>query len=153
MTDFPIEVWSARPFAFLGRTITMPEIPATMGMVFGAVAAAFSKAGAPMEGPAFCRYTASDGKTIGFEAGFAARPEDCDALRAADLSIGETPSGRVMTGWHIGPYETLPATYDAMQAAMREAGVSGAEMMWEAYHSPPDTPPAETRTQVIWPLA
>jgi hypothetical protein len=153
MTDFPIETWTARPFAFLSRKVAMPEMPATMGATFSAVAAAFARAGAPMEGPAWCRYTAFDGKTVGFDAGFTARPQDCDALSAAGLSIGETPSGRVMTGWHIGPYDTVPATYEAMRAAMRAAGVNGTEIMWEAYHSPPDTPPAETRTQVIWPLA
>lgn len=153
MTDFPVETWTAHPFAFLSCTVAMPQMPATMGATLAAVAAAFARVGAPMEGPAFCRYTAFDGKTVGFEAGFAARPSDCESLRVAGLSIGETPSGRVMTGWHIGPYDTVPATYEAMQAAMRAVGVSGTEMMWEAYHSPPETPPAETRTQVIWPLA
>ncbi|MBV2185638.1 MAG: GyrI-like domain-containing protein [Rhizobium sp.] len=153
MTDYPIETWTGRPFAFLARSVTMPEMAATMGATLAAVAAAFARMGAPMEGPAFCRYTAFDGETVAFEAGFAARPQDCDALRTAGMSIGETPSGRVMTGWHIGPYDTVPATYEAMQASMRAAGVSGTESMWEAYHSPPDTPPVETRTQVIWPLA
>lgn len=153
MTDYPIETWTARPFAFLAGSVTLPEMPATMGTTLAAVADAFDRVGAPLEGPAFCRYTAFDGKTVVFEAGFAARPQDCDALRAVGMSIGETPSGRVVTGWHVGPYDTVPATYEAMQAAMQAVGVRGAEMMWEAYHSPPDTPPAETRTQVIWPLA
>lgn len=152
MTDFPIETLTSRPFAFLSRSAPLPDMPATMGAVYQAVAAAFAHVGAPMEGPAWCRYTAFDGATVGFDAGFAARAQDCDALRAAGLSIGETPSGRVMSGWHIGHYDTVPATYDAMQAAMKAAGVTGAEMMWEAYHSPPGTPPEETRTQVIWPL-
>jgi len=153
MTDFLIETWVARPFAFLSRTVSIPEIPATMGAVLGSVAAAFARAGAPMEGPAWCHYTAVAGTTVGFDAGFGARPQDCDALRAAGLSIGDTPSGRVMTGWHIGPYDTVPTTYEAMRAAMQAAGVTGTAMMWGAYHSPPETPAAETRTQVVWPLA
>lgn len=153
MTDFPIETRTARPFAFLSRSAALPDMPATMGALYQAVAAAFAAARAPMEGPAWCRYTAFDGTTVGFDAGFAARSQDCDALRAAGLSIGETPSGRVMTGWHVGPYDTVSATYDAMQAAMKAAGVTGTETMWEAYHSPPGTPPEETRTQVVWPLA
>jgi len=94
MTDVLIETWPGRPFACLSRTVSIPDMPATMGAVLGSVAAAFARAGAPMEGPAWCHYTAVAGTTIGVDEGCGARPQDWDALRAAGPSIGETSSGR-----------------------------------------------------------
>ena len=57
-----------------------------------------------------------------------------------------------MTATHIGPYDTVSETYSTMDRAMQAQGLTGSKDMWERYLSPPDTPPEQTRTDVIWPL-
>jgi len=51
----------------------------------------------------------------------------------ADLACTETPSGRCISMLHIGPYSSLGATYDAIYAHCREAGLKTAGPYWEFY--------------------
>ncbi|MNL80251.1 Bacterial transcription activator, effector binding domain [compost metagenome] len=57
-----------------------------------------------------------------------------------------------MKAIHIGPYDTVVKTYDALTGAMKARGLTGAHDMWEVYYSPPDTPPEKLRTEIIWPV-
>jgi effector-binding domain-containing protein len=65
------------------------------------------------------------------------------------------PAGRVVTGTHIGPYETLGQTYEQLMAWMRAEGLTLAEGMWESYLSDPSVEPDPNtwRTLIVWPLA
>jgi effector-binding domain-containing protein len=64
----------------------------------------------------------------------------------------ELPAGDVARTTHIGPYADLPKAYEAVAARAKQDGRELATEMWEEYYSPPETPPAETRTDVYWPL-
>lgn len=152
MPDFTIETRTATPFAYLERTARIVDMPKVMGEGFASLSALFAKAKAPMDGPPMAHYKSFDGSTTTFELGFPVRAEDTAALRAAGLSIGETPRGRVMQAIHVGPYDGVSKTYDAMLAAMKAKGTEAAPDMWERYFSPPGTPPEQIRTEVIWPL-
>jgi effector-binding domain-containing protein len=140
----------SRPFAYISLRSSLEAMPATMGQGFASLAQMFAKAKAQMAGNPLAHYTAFDAASASFDLGFPARAEDVPALRSAGLSIGETPSGQNMTATHVGPYDTVSKTYDVMSAAMKARGLSGARDMWESYLSPPDTPPGEIRTDVIW---
>lgn len=153
MPECTVKTVSAKPFVYVARTATMAEIGAAMGESFQAVAAAFAKAGAAMEGPAYAHYTAYDDNSATFEAGFSAHPEDVEALRATGIAVGETVGGEVMTAMHIGPYDTLMQTYDAIGRELASKGLTGTTDMWECYLSPPETPPEQTQTEVLWPIA
>ena len=65
------------------------------------------------------------------------------------------PAGEVAHTTHLGPYDDLPAAYDALRAAVEAEGRALADdaPMWEEYLSPPDTPPEQTRTEVYWSVA
>ena len=57
------------------------------------------------------------------------------------------------TTTHVGPYEALPQAYEAIQAWMQREGREPANhVMWEEYVTGPETPSAQTRTIVYWPL-
>ena len=152
MTRFPVSQLVAQPFAFLLRTAAIPDMPKVMGESFGALSAALAKAKAAPAGMPLAHYIAYDSNSTTFEVGFPVRPEDVEAVREAGLSIGKTAEGQVMTAIHMGPYDSVVSTYNAMQAEMQAAGLEAAMDMWEVYYSPPDTPPAEIRTDVIWPV-
>ena len=152
MPKFPIVDMSPRPFAYVSRQAEMAEIPTVMQEGFGALMTAFGKAGASPAGMPYCHYTAYDDASATFDLGFPVAPGDVDAVRAAGLDIGETVSGQVMKGVHIGPYDTLNLTYEAMMAEMKALGLEGTVEMWEAYFSPAETPPDQTKTEVYWPV-
>ena len=152
MASFEISDMGAQPFAFLTRTADIKGISKVMAESFSELGRAFAMADAPMMGPPLCHYTAYDGATTRFEVGFPYRPEDADRLRAAGLTLGTTRAGKVMKATHVGPYDTVVETYDAMQADMAARKLVGADDMWEVYMSPPETPPDKIVTEVMWPV-
>jgi effector-binding domain-containing protein len=146
-----VELQSA-PFAFIELKSSLADMPRVIGQGFGTLAGMFGKAGAAMAGNPMAHYLAFDAQSVTFELGFPVLESDTAKLLAAGLSIGRTPGGRNMTDTHVGPYSTVSETYAAMEEAMKALGVTGSKDMWESYLSPPETPPAEIRTDVIWPL-
>lgn len=140
----------SRPFAYISLKSSLAGMPAAMGQGFASLAQMFGRAKAQMAGNPLAHYTDFDATSASFDLGFPARAEDVPALRAAGLSIGETPGGQNMTATHIGPYDTVSKTYDLMAAAMKRQGLMGSKDMWESYLSPPETPPNRIRTDVIW---
>lgn len=153
MTDFPIETMQGAPRAYVTRIALMADISKVIGEGFATLSDLFAVAGAPMTGMPMAHYLTYDATSTTFELGFPCRPEDEEALRAAGLSIGKTPEGRCMMATHMGPYDAVETTYHAMIAAMQAKGLVPATDMWEIYFSPPETPPAEIRTDIVWPIA
>lgn len=152
MPEFPVVVLEPGPFAYTTVTTEMSGIAHAMGEGFDRLGAMFAQAGAEMAGMPMCHYVQYDGKLTTFQLGFPCRSDDAGALRTAGLDIGETPSGQVMKAVHVGPYDSVVTTYNAMIEAMKARGLVGANDMWEAYYSPPETPPEQIRTEVIWPV-
>jgi len=152
MSDFPIVTLTPRPFAFVTITTPMPEIARAMGEGFGRLAGLFQKAGAEMAGMPHCHYVAYDTASTTFQLGFPARPDQVASLREAGLEIGETPKGKLMQAVHMGPYDTVVATYNEMTAQMEKKHLQGTRDMWEVYYSPPETPSAEIKTEILWPI-
>lgn len=152
MTQPVIVELQAKPFAFINLKSSLADMPAVIGQGFGTLSGIFAKAGAQMAGNPMAHYLAFDARSVSFELGFPVLDADVDKLRTAGLSIGHTPGGRNMTATHIGPYSTVSETYSTMHAAMQAQGVTGSKDMWENYLSPPEAPPEQIRTDVIWPL-
>lgn len=153
MTDFPIETMHPGPRAYITRTSKMTEIAASMAEGFETLARLFGEAKVAMSGMPMSHYLDYDDVSTTYELGFPCREEDTAALRAVGLSIGKTASGPSMRATHVGPYDGVPSTYNAMMGEMTRLGLAPARDMWEIYYSPPDTPPPQIRTDVIWPLA
>lgn len=152
MSTYSLVEMIAQPFAYVSRRARMADIPKEMQEGFAALMGALGDVRVMPAGAAFCHYRKYDDRSATFDLGFPVRPEDVKAARRAGLNIGETVSGRVMKAIHIGPYETLNVTYEALLAEMKSRGLEGTKDMWEAYFSPRDTPAEEIRTEVYWPV-
>lgn len=152
MADPVIVELTPRPFAYISLRSTLPQMAATIGQGFATLGQMFAVAKAAMAGNPLAHYTDYDATSASFELGFPVLENDVPALRAAGLSIGKTPAGKNMTATHVGPYDTVSRTYERMTAAMKEQKLSGSKDMWESYLSPPETPPEQIRTDVIWPV-
>jgi effector-binding domain-containing protein len=65
----------------------------------------------------------------------------------------ELPGGEVAVAIHVGPYERLAETYEAVQRWVAEQGRTAGAPMWEVYLDDPDTTPRDAlRTEVVVPL-
>ncbi len=153
MTTFDVETAVPQPFAYLKRTSKIVDMPKTMGEGFATLAGLLAAAKTAPAGMPLAHYLDYDEDSTTFDLGFPIRAEDAGAARAAGLEVGETASGRVMKGTHMGPYETANETYQAMMAEMKSKGLTAARDMWEIYFSPPETPKDQIRTDVVWPVS
>jgi effector-binding domain-containing protein len=52
---------------------------------------------------------------------------------AGELEAGVTPSGQAVTALHVGPYDRLGETYDAMLAWAAGRGLRLGDTFWELY--------------------
>jgi effector-binding domain-containing protein len=52
----------------------------------------------------------------------------------------------------VGPYSSLGQTHDALREYIRIHGYAAAGAPVEYYLSPPETPPTEQKTEVVWPV-
>lgn len=152
MTEPTVTTLTASPFAYINLRAKISDMPKVVGEGFHKLAALFEKAGAQMAGMPMAHYLDYDTVSTTFDLGFPVRPDQVEALKAVGLKIGETPSGQNMTAVHMGPYDTVVQTYDLLTSTMKAKGLTGSKDMWEVYYSPPETPPAEIKTEVIWPL-
>jgi len=64
----------------------------------------------------------------------------------------ELPGGKWAAVMHIGPYDQVGPAYDALSNWIKAHGYEPAGAVYETYFSPPDTPPQETRTLIMFPL-
>ena len=108
-------------------------------------------AGGVAVGPPFGRYPSFSPEQVDVEIGIpvAAAMEPSD-----DIEPGEIPGGRYAVAVHVGAYDTLPQTYDALYAWVRENGHTDNGAPFESYIDDPQTKPMdEVRTEVCIPIA
>jgi hypothetical protein len=140
------------PFAYISLTSLLPQMAQTIGDGFTTLVEKFAEARAEMAGNPMAHYLDFSADSVRFELGFPVLEKDIERLRGAGLSIGRTPDGTSMKATHTGPYQSVSDTYGEMSAAMQGRGLTGTKDMWESYISPPETPPDQIRTDVIWPI-
>ena len=63
------------------------------------------------------------------------------------------PACRALATVHRGPYERLPAAYEALAAGMKEEGIEPLAEPREVYlTNPEETSPEKYETEVLWPV-
>ena len=158
MSDFEIRDEPGRPTAVVHGSPPMDGIPAFMDAAFPELFAAIGAAGLVPGGPPFSRYFGFGPDRVELELGVPLAPEPGGPQRSFDglgrVQPGELPGGQVAVAWHVGPYDTIAATYEKLIAWVAEQGREPAGAMWEVYWSDPsaEPDPAKWRTEVILPL-
>jgi hypothetical protein len=71
---------------------------------------------------------------------------------ASGVRGGILPACRAVQAMHVGSYDTLGTTYEAVKQRMNEEGLKASDDMWEYYLSDRSTDPATWRTLVVWPV-
>jgi AraC family transcriptional regulator len=90
--------------------------------------------------------------TVELEVGW---PPAAGADPPAPLSVVTYPAARAVVHRHVGPYETLPQTYEVLSEAIAAAGLATAGAVRESYETnPQEVPdPADWVTEIVWPVA
>lgn len=138
------------------RRVKQSAIAATIAEVLPKVFVYAQQNGIALAGLPFTRYVETGPGLVTMEPGMrvaAAGP----AQNPADTEVTpDTLSGgpAAMTT-HVGPYDTLPDAYAAIQQWIDAEGLKPAGAPWESYVTDPgDFPnPADWKTEVFWPLA
>ena len=123
------------------------------------VAARIVATGGSIAGPPFGRYHRFGPDVVDVEIGFPVGVEpDLPALEGCapgEVGRSELPGGPVARTTHLGSYDDLSGTYDALHEWIHaQPGYDDGVGAWESYvddmRSVSD--PATLRTQIVWPL-
>jgi effector-binding domain-containing protein len=138
--------------AVIRATLSVREIGPWFGPTLGRLATWLAEREVPIVGPPFARYHVIHPEHEGFEVE-AGVPVGAPIDGDGDVAASSLPGGPHATTLHVGPYEDLPAAYDAVAAWIAERGGEPAGDMWEVYESDPveQPDPATWRTRVFCP--
>ena len=144
--------------------IQQPMAELDLGEAFGRsmplVAQRIVEAGGSIGGPSYGRYHQYGPDVVDVEIGFPVqdRPTSLAPLGSVapgEVGLSELPRGPVARAVHLGSYDGLPATYDALHDWIHaQPGYDDGDGPWESYVDMPDdmADPSKARTEVIWPL-
>jgi effector-binding domain-containing protein len=143
--------------------IKQPMAELDLGAAFGRsmpmVAQRIVEAGGSIGGPSYGRYHQYGPDVVDVEIGYPVRDAPTGLAPVGsepdDVGLSELPAGPVARTVHLGSYEGLPATYDALHDWIHaQPGYDDGDGPWESYVDLPDdmADPSTTRTEVIWPL-
>lgn len=107
-----------QPQATVGirTTITQADIGSTLGQVLPEVWGYLEGQGVHPAGPPFVRHHLFQEDQVDLEASL---PVAEPVAGEGRIAAGGLPGGEVATTWHAGPYDTLRAAYEAIEAWMR----------------------------------
>jgi effector-binding domain-containing protein len=151
MVDFAVVEVPTETVAVMRRQVPLAGLPEFFGMAFGSVAAAVSAVGGTVGDRPFGWYFGMPTATVDVAAGFplvGPVPEP-----GGEVVVQARPGGRAVVGVHVGPYDTMGATYQELEGWMAEHALVPRTDMWEEYLSAPEGDPATWQTRIVMPLA
>lgn len=151
MSEFLLLERKPQPTAVVRATIPVAEIPAFLGRAYEQVMQALRAQGGAPVGPPFAYYLGMPTATVDMEAGF---PVAIPYSESGDVVPSELPGGNIASTMHVGPYERMVDTYNALMHWIDERGLVAGQSMWEIYLSDPQQEPdsSKWRTQIFWPV-
>lgn len=138
-----------QPTAVVREAVAMDALPEFFGRAFAAADAALEAQHVPPAGPPFAHYLSKPTETVDVEAGF---PVATTVTSGNGVQPSTLPAGRAVQATHVGSYETIGTTYEAVMQWMSQEGLKASEDMWECYLTEPSADPATQRTLIVWPV-
>jgi effector-binding domain-containing protein len=152
MTRFTVKTIDRQPAAVVRAEVPMEELRAVFDRGFGEVMRVAKAQGLAITGPPFGFYPRIPSDTVEVVVGF---PVSGVVAADGDVTAFELNGGRVVTGIHVGPYESLEESYRELTEWAAAERHSLADHMWESYLTDPaaEPDPAGWQTLITWPLA
>jgi AraC family transcriptional regulator len=151
MTTFSVTTVEPQPAAVVRAEVPMEQIRSVFDSGFGEVVRVTRAQGVAITGAPFAFYPRLPTDTVEVVVGF---PVATPVAPDGDVTPFELPGGPVVTGLHVGPYERLAESYQALRDWAAAEGLSLATHMWEAYLTDPAAEPDSQawETAMTWPL-
>jgi effector-binding domain-containing protein len=152
MTTFTVETIDPQAAAVVRGEVPIEELRTVFDRGFGEVMRVAEAQGVAISGPPFGFYPRMPTDTVEVAVGF---PVAATVTPDGDVTPFELPGGQVVTGMHVGSYESLEASYRELTEWAAAEGHSLAGHMWECYLTDPraEPDPATWQTRITWPLA
>jgi len=154
--DIKIKEISEQPTITIRENATMASIPVRIGKIYSEIITFMSKKGIAPAGAPFAYWHNMNSESMNkglfdMECGF---PVGAPVEGEGQIKASKLPGGKVATAMHIGPYETLVETYEAMQSWTKEKGYQVEDDMWEAYLTNPCEVPDKSKwmTEIFLPI-
>ncbi len=138
-----------QPYIYVDRECGFgPEIADAMGSAFGEVFGFVQENGITPRSMPMSIYLGMDPKILRFRGAVAVSAEDA-AKASGAIKADTLPGGACMTGVHVGPYDRMNETHQAMWAHMEAEGIKGGMPIWEVYVDDPGMVEPDTlRTEI-----
>jgi effector-binding domain-containing protein len=141
----------AQPVASIRVKCKPAEISQQLATILPEVMAHLTETGGKVAGAPFSRYHTFGDTEVDLEAGI---PVQQPITAKGRVQNSELPGGKVVTTWHIGPYEQLTGAYEGLHRHLTAQKLTQRGAQWEVYWTDPGMvpDPAKWRTQLFVPI-
>lgn len=141
----------AQPILAIRVAARQDELPAMMGALFEEVYACIERSGQAPAGMPLALYHSMEGGSVDFACGM---PVAAPLPGEGRVEAGELAAGTVVTATHMGPYDTLGETWEAVAAWVASHDLQPAGAPWEVYQTDPGAEPdtSKWRTDIFFPV-
>jgi effector-binding domain-containing protein len=152
MLEVEEKQFAPQPAVVIRARARQQDLGPAMDGLFPAILAFVQGSAVELAGPPFCRYLSMGDEEWEFECGV---PVTGPLAGEGRVEAAELPGGDVLSTMHVGPYETLGQSWDALDRWVKENGKVPGGAAWEVYWTDPGetSDPAEGRTELVMPLA
>lgn len=154
--NIEIKEMSEQPALTIRESANLESIPDRMGKIFSEIMEFMGNKGISPAGAPFAYWHNMNPESMlkgifDMECGFpVGTPVEGEGL----IQASRLPGGKVITAMHIGPYDTLAETYEAVRVRIGELGYEAGQDMWETYLTNPCEVPDKSKwiTEIFWPV-
>ena len=151
MSDFEFRSTTEQHTAAIRMTRPVTHIGPAMAEAFPKIYHAVVSAGLEPAGMPLARYYDMGPEETTFEC---AIPVSAPFEAAGEVAASTVGGGEAAFTLHVGPYDTLGQSWDALMGWVAEQGKTPAGPFWECYiDEPGQVPDAELRTELYVPIA
>jgi effector-binding domain-containing protein len=141
---------AATPVMSVRTRCPVTQLPQVLGKTYEKITTYLARIGAQAVYAPFVVYYNMDMDDLDIEAGF---PTVAELSGEGEIRAGELPAGKALTATYTGPYETMQAAYEDIEAWAREHNLQRSGVVYEFYHNDPTTtPPEQLITEIVFPL-
>jgi effector-binding domain-containing protein len=151
MPGFEFRRTSEQHTAAIRMTRPVAQVGAAMAEAFPKIYHAVVSSGVEPAGEPLARYFDMDAEAMIFEC---AVPVPGPFPGADEVQPSTVGGGEVAFAVHVGPYDTIGQTWEALMAWLTEQGKAPAGPTWEVYiDDPQEIPESELKTELYIPVS